>query len=130
MKLGKIPGSVASAIIQPLLPACEECSNWFRLTRIASFLFGSISLLGPILLVLLAFEMPNYMKLANAVWITMMVLWVSILTCRKAKGNNFKIVYFSDNEIIYSGKNEKYINEISKLNNLNYEKKKIMVRMS
>jgi hypothetical protein len=130
MKLGKIPGSVASEKIKPLLPACEECAKWFRLTRVALFLLGFVALLGPILLVLLAFEVPNYIKLANAAWLTTIALWASMLTYRKIKGNNLKIVYFSDNEIIYSGKDKKYMSELSKLNDLSYDKKPFVARLS
>ena len=76
------------------------------------------------------FEIPNYIKLANAIWITTIVVWVTILTYRKIRGNNFKIIYFSDDEIIYSGKDEKYMNELSKLNDLSYKNKPFVVRWS
>jgi hypothetical protein len=130
MKLGKIPGSAVSETVKLLLPGCEECSKWFRHTRIALFISGFLALLAPILLVFLAFEMPKYLKLTNLLWVITIVLWGSLLIFRKLKGSKFKIAYFSDKEITYAGRSEKYMSELAKINGTNYEKKPFIMRIS
>ena len=129
MRLSKIPGRAVSETIKPLLPGCEECSKWFRNTRILMFVFGFIALIGPIW-VFFAVEMWSNASLATGVWVSTIIVWAVLFLLRKWRGNSFRIVYFSEDEVIYSGKEEKYISELAQLNKLSYEKKPFVVRLT
>jgi hypothetical protein len=129
MRLSKIPGRVVSETIKPLLPGCENCSSWFRTTRILMFIFGMLALLGPIW-AFVAIEMWGNGKLTTGLWVSTIIVWAILFLLRKWRGNSFKIVYFSNGEFIYAGKEEKYISDLARINKLSYEKKHFVVRLT
>ncbi len=62
--------------------------------------------------------------------VIIIAIWAFLLLLLKYKGSNFKIAYFSDEEVIYSGKRERYMYELATLNDLKYEEKPFLIKWS
>lgn len=93
------------------------------------FISGFIALFGPIW-VFFAIELFGNIELISSSWGLAAITWLTLFVQRKRKGNFFKINYFSDDEVIYSGKDKKYMSEVARINDLLCEKKPFILRLT
>ena len=132
LKLSKIPGNVASESIKVSLPSCDSCSTWLRKVRLGLFVSGFIAILGPVWVIAAAliWGVDKVGEPMFILWMGFIAAWAVLYVLLFWKRGFFKIVYFTDEEVVYGGHEEKYMREVASLNNLTCEKKALYVRVS
>lgn len=130
LKMAKIPVHAESVSIVSSLPGCASCSEWFRKTRMMMIFLGVVAILGFFWVPAAVIFLNPDATLTGVLWFIIIAIWAFLLLLLKYKGSNFKIAYFSDEEVIYSGKRERYMYELATLNDLKYEEKPFLIKWS
>jgi hypothetical protein len=129
MRFGAVPGGMVSETIIPLVPGCGSCASWFRTMRRLQFTFGFLALLSPFAAVFVS--MAGYSDIVSmTVCLSTLFIWLFVTFTIKLSARSFKVVYFGDNEVVYSGSNKEYMEELAALNGLTCEKRAIFFRIS
>ena len=123
--LSMIPGGVKTNTWTFDLPACKDCAGWFRSARITLYLLGASAVLLPAALTIY----PDTPMLP-AVWCGIAAGYVGMLLWRRYRSRAFRIAYVGDNEIVYAAREENFAREFARENNLAYEHRLIVMRIS
>lgn len=124
MALSKIPGHVKSETWKVELPSCQRCATWFRLSRFALFAIGAAALLLPFA----AFAANE--QLVLILWCASVAGWLGLLVWRRFRAQAFRIAYIGDGEVVYVARAESYASEFARRNNLSYQHRAIVMRLS
>jgi len=127
MALSKIPGRVESKNWKIELPACEPCAKWFTRTRVILFASGWVAGLAPFLLLFVPQQLQDA---ACWLWGLVALAWCVLLVLRRYRLAAFRVGYVGNGEVVYTLRDERLAQEFALRNNLNYERRALLVRTS
>lgn len=63
-------------------------------------------------------------------WYASLSGWLGLLIWRRFRAQAFRIAYIGKGEIVYAARTESYASEFARRNNLSYQRRALVVRLS